>query len=47
MGAAFVEAVETLTGRTVEVYMSQVDPARSIGVEIFILAAAHEPDEFG
>ena len=38
MGRAFVEAIEELTGRCVESYMSQVDPATGVGVEIFVLA---------
>jgi uncharacterized protein YbcI len=41
MQGTFVEAVERLTGRRVESFMSQIDPATGIGVEIFLL----EPDE--
>jgi uncharacterized protein YbcI len=41
MQATFVEAVERLTGRRVESFMSQIDPASGLGVEIFVL----EPDD--
>jgi uncharacterized protein YbcI len=34
----FREAVERLTGRRVQSFMSQVDPANGFGVEIFVLA---------
>jgi uncharacterized protein YbcI len=37
MGESFIAAVEELTGRRVESYMSQVDPARGMGVEVFVL----------
>lgn len=33
----FVTAVEGLTGRRVESFMSQVDPATGIGIEVFVL----------
>ena len=36
----FREAVERLTGRRVHSFMSQVDPVRGLGVEVFVL----EPD---
>jgi len=37
MGASFVAAVEELTGRRVESFMSQVDPQSGMGVEVFVL----------
>jgi uncharacterized protein YbcI len=37
MEATFREAVERLTGRRVHSFMSQVDPSRSVGVEVFVL----------
>jgi uncharacterized protein YbcI len=33
----FRAAVERLTGRSVQSFMSQVDPVRGLGVEIFVL----------
>lgn len=36
----FVDAVEELTGRKVASFMSQVDPANDIAVEIFVLEPA-------
>ena len=33
-------AIESLTGRRVDSIMSQVDPARGLGVEVFLLAPA-------
>jgi uncharacterized protein YbcI len=37
MEATFREAVERLTGRRVHSFMSQVDPRRGVGVEVFVL----------
>jgi uncharacterized protein YbcI len=37
MAPAFREAVEALTGRRVASFMSQVDPATGLGVEVFVL----------
>jgi uncharacterized protein YbcI len=37
MGESFVAAVEELTGRRVESFMSQVDPQSGMGVEVFVL----------
>ena len=37
MGGAFVAAVEELTGRRVESFMSQIDPQSGMGVEVFVL----------
>jgi uncharacterized protein YbcI len=37
MEATFREAVERLTGRRVHSFMSQVDPSRGVGVEVFVL----------
>jgi uncharacterized protein YbcI len=42
MGQAFVGAIEELTGRRVESFMSQVDPASGMGIEVFVLLP--EPD---
>ena len=39
----FTTAIERLTGRRVHSFMSQVDPVRGVGVEIFVLE--HEPVE--
>src|SRR3954451_8905825 len=39
MSGTFVAAVEELTGRQVESFMSQVDPASGLGVEVFVLAS--------
>lgn len=44
MGRAFVTAIEELTGRTVESYMSQVDPATGMGVEVFVFAGEEAPE---
>jgi uncharacterized protein YbcI len=43
MEATFRAAVERLTGRRVASFMSQVDPANGLGVEVFVL----EPAEGG
>jgi uncharacterized protein YbcI len=37
MESTFREAVERLTGRRVHSFMSQVDPSRGVGVEVFVL----------
>jgi uncharacterized protein YbcI len=37
MRESFVAAVEELTGRRVESFMSQVDPGNGMGVEVFVL----------
>jgi uncharacterized protein YbcI len=37
MEATFREAIERLTGRRVHSFMSQVDPRRGVGVEVFVL----------
>jgi uncharacterized protein YbcI len=37
MRDSFVAAVEELTGRRVESFMSQIDPASGMGVEVFVL----------
>jgi uncharacterized protein YbcI len=37
MSESFVAAVEELTGRRVESFMSQVDPQSGMGVEVFVL----------
>jgi uncharacterized protein YbcI len=37
MSESFVAAVEELTGRRVESFMSQVDPHSGMGVEVFVL----------
>ena len=37
MAATFRGAVERLTGRRVQSFMSQVDPANGLGVEVFVL----------
>ena len=47
MSQTFVAAVEQLTGREVESFMSQVDPATGLGVEVFVLASDARPDEPG
>jgi len=39
MSQTFVAAIEELTGRPVESFMSQVDPATGLGVEVFVLAS--------
>ena len=36
----FVGAVEELTGRTVASFMSQIDPAQDIAIEVFLLEEA-------
>ena len=43
MSATFCGAVERLTGRRVLSFMSQVDPANGLGVEVFVL----EPSDGG
>jgi len=45
MSQTFVTAIERLTGRQVESFMSQVDPATGLGVEVFVLASDARPDE--
>jgi uncharacterized protein YbcI len=47
MSQTFVSAIEDLTGRRVESFMSQVDPASGMGIEVFVLVpeAAPEPSE--
>jgi uncharacterized protein YbcI len=42
MGESFVAAVEELTGRQVESFMSQVDPGSGMGVEVFVLVPEAE-----
>jgi uncharacterized protein YbcI len=37
MAPTFSAAVEELTGRRVESYMAQVDPANGLGLEVFVL----------
>jgi uncharacterized protein YbcI len=37
MSQTFIAAIEELTGRQVESFMSQVDPASGIGVEVIVL----------
>ena len=48
MEQTFRSAVERLTGRHVQSFMSQVDPQNGLGVEVFVLApldgSAREPD---
>jgi uncharacterized protein YbcI len=48
MEQTFRSAVERLTGRHVQSFMSQVDPQNGLGVEVFVLAPldgnAPEPD---
>ena len=41
---SFRAAIERLTGRRVQSFMSQVDPANGLGVEIFVLEPAVESD---
>jgi uncharacterized protein YbcI len=41
----FRAAVERLTGRRVQSFMSQVDPVRGLGVEIFVLEPLGGDDE--
>lgn len=41
----FREAVERLTGRRVQSFMSQVDPVRGFGVEVFLLEPSGDGDE--
>jgi len=40
----FRAAIEQLTGRRVQSFMSQVDPVRGFGVEVFVLEPADERD---
>jgi uncharacterized protein YbcI len=42
MGESFIAAVEELTGRRVESFMSQVDPQSGMGVEVFVLVPEAE-----
>jgi uncharacterized protein YbcI len=42
MAGSFVQAIEELTGRKVESFMSQIDPTSGMGVEVFVLVP--EPD---
>jgi uncharacterized protein YbcI len=42
MSESFIAAVEELTGRRVESFMSQVDPASGMGVEVFVLVPEAE-----
>jgi uncharacterized protein YbcI len=39
MEQTFRSAIERLTGRRVHSFMSQVDPANGLGVEVFVLAS--------
>jgi uncharacterized protein YbcI len=41
----FREAVERLTGRRVHSFMSQVDPANGLGVEVFLLEPIDDDDD--
>ena len=43
MSQTFVAAVEELTGRRVESFMSQVDPHSGMGVEVFVLVPERRP----
>jgi uncharacterized protein YbcI len=45
--ATFRAAVERLTGRRVQSFMSQVDPANGLGVEVFLLEPAGGSDDGG
>jgi uncharacterized protein YbcI len=40
MQATFCAAIEQLTGRRVQSFMSQVDPVNGLGVEVFVLEPA-------
>ena len=40
----FRAAIERLTGRRVQSFMSQVDPVRGLGIEVFVLEPADEGD---
>ena len=37
MADRFITAVETITGRRVDSFMSQIDPPRGVAVEVFVL----------
>jgi len=41
----FRAAVERLTGRRVQSFMSQVDPVRGLGIEVFLLEPAGDGDD--
>src|SRR5215208_7167834 len=41
----FRAAVERLTGRRVQSFMSQVDPVRGLGIEVFVLEPAGDGDD--
>jgi len=41
----FRAAVERLTGRRVQSFMSQVDPVRGLGIEVFVLEPADDGDD--
>ena len=41
----FREAVERLTGRRVKSFMSQIDPQRGLGVEVFVLEPLNGSDD--
>jgi uncharacterized protein YbcI len=43
VGDEFVEIVERITGRTVRVFMSQVDPASDCAAELFIFESDAQP----
>jgi uncharacterized protein YbcI len=47
MSQTFIAAIEELTDRQVESFMSQVDPASGMGVEVFVLVPdpAGRPDD--
>jgi uncharacterized protein YbcI len=47
MSQTFIAAIEELTGRQVESFMSQVDPASGMGIEVFVLTPEPtlRPDE--
>ena len=41
----FRAAVERLTGRRVQSFLSQVDPVRGLGIEVFVLEPAGDGDD--
>lgn len=43
MEETFRATLERLTGRRVEAFLSQIDPVRGIGVEVFVLASDAAP----
>jgi uncharacterized protein YbcI len=45
--STFRAAVERLTGRRVHSFMSQVDPANGLGVEVFVLEPLGDGDDEG